>query len=84
MFDPEIFKMKDEVLMFTKAANKNQIGEVLRICLPESMVIEVWSLRHQSNLGGHRGLEGTLSKFLKGFFLLSARQKICFLNVILV
>ena len=23
MFDPEVFKMKDGVLMFTKAANKN-------------------------------------------------------------
>ena len=40
----------------------------------------VWSLCHQSNLGGHRGLEGTLNKFLKGFFLLSAGQKIRFLN----
>ena len=26
MFDPEVFKMKDGVLMFTKAANRNQIG----------------------------------------------------------
>ena len=44
------------------------------------MVKEVWSLCHQSDLGGHRGLEGTLNKFLKGFFLLSARQKLWFLN----
>ena len=44
--------------MFAKAANKNRIGEVWRICLPESMVMKVWSLGHQSNLGGHRGLEG--------------------------
>ena len=44
------------------------------------MVTELWSLRHQSNLGGHRGLEGTLSKFLKVFFLLSLRQNIRFLN----
>ena len=44
------------------------------------MVKEVWSLCHQSNLGGHRGLEGTWNKFLKGFFLLSARQKLIFLN----
>ena len=80
MFDPEVFKMKDEVLMFTKVAKKNQIREVLRICLPESMVKEVWSLCHQSNLGGHRGLEGTLNKFLRGFFLLLARQKLRFLN----
>ena len=72
MFDPEVFKMKDEVLMFTKAANRNWIREVWRICLPESMVKEVWSLCHQINLGGLRGLEGTLKKFLKGFFLLSA------------
>ena len=28
IFDPEVFKMKDGVLMFTKAANRNQIGEV--------------------------------------------------------
>ena len=64
--------------MFTKAANKNWIKKVWQICLSKSMVTEVWS--HQSNLGGHRGLEGTLNKFLKGFFLLSARQKLRFLN----
>ena len=66
--------------MFTKAANRNQIVEVLWICLPESMVKEVWSLCHQSDLGGHRGLEGSLNKFLKRFFMLSARQKLRFLN----
>ena len=78
MLDPEVFKMKDGVLMFAMAANWNLIGEVWRICLLESMVTEVWSLCHQSNRGGHKGLEGTLNKFLKGFFLISARQKICF------
>ena len=78
--DPEVFMMKNKVLMFTKVANRNQIREVRKICLLEFMVKEVWSLCHQSNLGGHRGLEGTLNKFLKGFFLLSAIQKICFLN----
>ena len=36
MFDPEVFKMKDGVLMFTKAANRNRIGEVWQICLPGS------------------------------------------------
>ena len=41
---------------------------------------EVWSLCHQSDLGGHIGLEGTLNKFLKGFFMLSVRQKLRFLN----
>ena len=41
MFDPEVFKMKDGVLMFTKAANRNRIREVWRICLSESMVREV-------------------------------------------
>ena len=80
MFDPEVFKMKDGVLMFTKAANRNRIGEVWWICLPGSMVREVWSFCHQSDLGGHRGLEGTLNRFLKGFFMLSARQKLRFLN----
>ena len=80
MFDPEVFKMRYGVLMFTKAANRNLIGEVWQICLPESIVLEVWSLCHQSDVGGHRGLERTLKKFLKGFFILSARQKICFLN----
>ena len=68
MFDPAVFKMKDGVLMFTKAAYKNQVGKVWRMCLLESMVTEVWSLCHQNDLGGHRGLEGILNKFLKGFF----------------
>ena len=66
--------------MFTKVANKNRIGEVWGICLPESMVKEIWNLCHQSDIGGHRGLEGTLNKFLKGFFLLSTRQKLHFSN----
>ena len=75
-----VFTMKDGVLMFTMAANKNQKGEVWRICLPESMIREVWSLCYQRDLGGHRALEGSLNEFLKEFSLLSARQKICFLN----
>ena len=41
---------------------------------------EVWSLCHHSDLGGHRGLEVTLNKFFKGFFMLLARQKLRFLN----
>ena len=44
------------------------------------MVKEVWNLCHQSDLGGHIGLERMLNKFLKGFFLLSARQKLRLLN----
>ena len=44
------------------------------------MVTDVWILCHQSDLGGQKGLEGTLSKFLKGIFLILARQKIYFLN----
>ena len=55
MFDPAVFKMKEGVLMFTKAANRNWIGEVWRICLPESVIREVRSLCHQNDLGGHRG-----------------------------
>ena len=31
MFDPEVFKMRDEVQMFTKAANRNRMGEVWHI-----------------------------------------------------
>ena len=44
------------------------------------MVKEVWSLCHQSDQGGHRGVEGTLNKFLRGFFMFSARTKLRFLN----
>ena len=43
------------------------------------MVKEVWSLCHQSDQGRHRGLEGTLNKFLRGFFILSVRPKLRFL-----
>ena len=42
---------------------------------PESTVTAVWSLCHQSDLGGHRGLEGTLSKFLIGFFLIMSKTE---------
>ena len=80
IFDPTVFKMRDGVLMFTKFANRNQTGEVGRICIPESMVKEVLSLCHQSDSGGHRGLEGTQNKFMRGFFMLSARPKLRRLN----
>ena len=60
--------------------NRNRIGEVWRICLRESTVLEVWSLCNQSDVGGHRGIEGKLNKFLEGFFMLSVRQKIHFLK----
>ena len=33
-----------------------------------------------SDLGGQRGLEGMLNKFHRGFVMLSARQKLRFLN----
>ena len=62
--------------MYTKAANQHQTREVGRICLPASMVKEVWSQCHQSDQGGHRGLEGMLNKFRRGFFMLSARTKL--------
>ena len=80
MFDPEVFKLREGVLIFTKAANRNWIGEVWLICLPESMVSKVWSLCHQSNAGGYRELERTLKKFVNRFFMLSASQKIYFLT----
>ena len=35
MFDPETFKLRVGVLMFTKAVNQNQTGDVWRICLPQ-------------------------------------------------
>ena len=80
MFDPDAFKMRDRVLMFTKAANRNWIRDVWRICLPEAMMSDVWSLCHQSDAGECRELEGTLKKFLKEFFMLPTRQKIHLLN----
>ena len=33
-----VFKMRDQVLMFTKADNSTWTGDVWLICLPESMV----------------------------------------------
>ena len=77
MFNPEVFKMKDEVLMLTKAANRNLIGEVWPICLPGSMVREVWSLCHQSYLGGHRGLEGMWYLFNQGTKYASQDRRTC-------
>ena len=71
MFDPDVFKMR--IWIFTKATNQSRVAETWRIHLPESMVREVWSLCHQSNTDGHRGVEGRLNKFLKGCFVLTTR-----------
>ena len=45
MIPEYVQKIKDwPVLMFIKAANRNQTREVGQICLPASMVKELWSL----------------------------------------
>ena len=80
LFDPSVFKIRDGILIFTKSANCHQSGEVGRICIPKSMIREVLSLCHQCDLGGHRGLDGTLNKFLRGFFMFSPRDKLRYLN----
>ena len=80
MFDPEMFKMWEGVVMFTKATNRNKTGDVWQVCLPESMVSEVWGSCHQSIAGGHKGVDRTLNTCLKGLYVLSTRQKICVLS----
>ena len=50
-FNPAVFKMKDGMLMFTKAANRNQTGEVRWICIPASMVKDSSCFQQGQNCG---------------------------------
>ena len=83
LFSTEIFKIKDTILVFTKHMNRFKEGDADRVCLPKKMVEEGFRICHEHTLSGHRGIQGTLNKFLSSFFIVSAQQKIRDLGCIL-
>ena len=76
LFSTEIFKIKDNILVFTKHRNRFKEGDADRVCLPKEMVEEGFKICHEHTLSGHRGIQGTLNKFSSSFFIVSAPDKI--------
>jgi len=48
----------------------------LHICLPETRLKEAFQIRHERIMSGHTGVAGTLDKFQRTLFVLSAPDKI--------
>ena len=49
---------------------------LLCVCVPAVKLEEVFKICHEGMAGGHRGMAGTLDKFQRTFFMMSAREKI--------
>lgn len=76
LFGSDNFIIKDGVLIFRRKVDKMRNEEGDRVCLPEEKLREGFNLCHTHTLAGHRGITGTLDKFLKSFFVFSAKKKI--------
>ena len=48
----------------------------LPVCVPAVKLEEVFKICHEGVAGGHRGVAGTLDKFQRTFFAMSAHKKI--------
>ena len=51
--------------------------DALHVCVPAVKLEEVFKICHEGMAGGHRGVAGTLDKFQRTFFAMSACEKIC-------
>ena len=75
-FSTELFQIVNGILMFQKHADRNKEGDAHRICLPRSRLQEAFELCHSNSLAGHRGINGTTTKFNRSFYMLSTGEKI--------
>ena len=76
LFNPILFCLNNGVLCYNRHTDPTKPYDAKRICIPESKLREAFQICHEGLAAGHRGVNGTLDKFQRTFFTLSARDKI--------
>ena len=74
IFNPTLFVLHNGILFIT-VTQIQPSHMMLYLCVPAVKLEEVFKICHEGMAGGHRGVAGTLDKFQRTFFLMSAREK---------
>ena len=76
IFNPTLFVIHNGILCYNRHTDPAKPYDALRVCVPAVKLEEVFKICHEDVAGGQRGVAGTLDKFLKTFFTMSAGEKI--------
>ena len=76
IFNPTLFVMHNVILCYNRHTDPAKPYDALRVCVSAVKLKEVFKICHEGVAGGHRGVAGTLDKFQRTFFAMSACEKI--------
>ena len=76
IFNPTLFVLHIGILCYNRHTDPAKPYDALPVCVPAVKLDEVFKVCHKGVAGGHRGVAGTLDKFQRTFFVMSAREKI--------
>ena len=76
IFNPTLFVLHNGILCYNRHTDPAKPYDAVCVCVPTVKLEEVFKICHEGVAGGHRGVAGTLDKFQRTFFVMSAREKI--------
>ena len=78
LFNPLLFVIHNGILCYNRHTDPTKPYDALRICVPEVKLKETFQFQicHEGIMAGHTGVNGTLDKFQRTFFVVSACDKI--------
>ena len=76
IFNPTLFVLHNGILCYNHHTDPAKPYDALCVCVPSVKLEEVFKICHKGMAGGHRSVAGTLDKFQRTFFTMSAREKI--------
>ena len=76
IFNPTLNVMHNGILCYNRHMDPAKPYNALHVCVPAAKLEELFKICHEGVAGGHRGVVGTLDKFQRTFFVMSALEKI--------
>jgi len=76
IFNPTLFVLHNGILCYNRHTDPAKPYDALHVCVPTVKLEEVFKVCHEGMARGHRGVAGTLDKFQRTFFVMSAHEKI--------
>ena len=71
-----LFVIHNSVLCYNRHTDPTKPYDALCVCIPVVKVKKTFQICHEGVSAGHRGVAGTLDKFQRTFFIMSAHDKI--------
>ena len=76
IFNPTLFVMHNGILCYNRHSDPAKPYDAIHVCVPAVKLEEVFKICHEGVAGGPRGVAGTLHKFQRTVFAMSACEKI--------